>query len=276
MKKIVVVDDQAVLTSIYRAKFSAEGFQVAVAGDGEQALDVIKRTRPDLVLLDLMLPKISGLEVLKQLRAHSDFKTTPIVVFSNAAQPSTVEDAWAAGATLVLSKSSTSPKQLVESVQSVLANRSALDTKVDEFRPLDRQNSEQISDANGPAGAAAILLIENNPECRAIVSHLLKGRGYRIIHGEGQEHALLLNEATRVDLVLANSVQFRDSFRTFSQQLRRRRPELPLVMYSMGASAKAAEEAISEGVSRFLRTPQEFLDLAAISATLMSENRVAQ
>jgi CheY-like chemotaxis protein len=274
MKKIVVVDDQAVLTSIYRAKFSAEGFQVAVAGDGEQALDVIKRTRPDLVLLDLMLPKISGLEVLKQLRAHSDFKTTPIVVFSNAAQPSTVEDAWAAGATLVLSKSSTSPKQLVESVQSVLANRSALETKVDEFRPLDRR--EQISDANAPAGAAAILLIENNPECRAIVSHLLKGRGYRIIHGEGQEHALLLNEATRVDLVLANSVQFRDSFRTFSQQLRRRRPELPLVMYSMGASAKAAEEAIREGVSRFLRTPQEFLDLAAISATLMSENRVAQ
>ena len=272
MKKIVVVDDQAVLTSIYRAKFSAEGFQVAVAADGEQALDVIKRTRPDLVLLDLMLPKISGLEVLKQLRAHSDFKTTPIVVFSNAAQPTTVEDAWAAGATLVLSKSSTSPKQLVESVQSVLANRSESGTTVDESTPL----ANQLGNATAPAGAGGILLIENNPDCRAIVSHLLTGRGYRINYAEGQDHALLLNEVTRVDLVLANSLQCRNSFRPFSQQLRRRRPDLPLVMYSMDATAKEAEEAMREGVSRFLRTPQEFLDLAAISASLMSENRVAQ
>ena len=62
MKKIVVVDDQPVLTGIYKAKFSAEGFHVDVASDGEQALEVIRRTNPDLVLLDLILPKISGLE----------------------------------------------------------------------------------------------------------------------------------------------------------------------------------------------------------------------
>jgi CheY-like chemotaxis protein len=271
MKKIVVVDDQPVLTSIYRAKFSAEGFQVAVAADGEQALDVIKRTQPDLVLLDLMLPKVSGLEVLKQLRAHSDFKTTPIVVFSNAAQPGTIEDAWTAGATLVLSKSSTSPKQLIESVQNVLANRSESGTTVDEFMPP----ANQIMDPKAPGGAGGVLLIENNQDCRALASHLLAGRGYRINYAEGQEHALLLNEVTRVDLVLANSLQCGNSFRTFSQQLRRRRPQLPLVMYSMNATAKEAEDAIREGVSKFLRTPQEFLDLASISANLMSEGQVA-
>src|SRR5437870_7045652 len=93
MKKIVVVDDQPVLTGIYKAKFSTEGFNVEVASDGEQALDVIKRTEPDLVLLDLMLPKISGIEVLKQLRANRTFEAMPVVVFSNAAHPGAIEDA---------------------------------------------------------------------------------------------------------------------------------------------------------------------------------------
>jgi CheY-like chemotaxis protein len=272
LKKIVVVDDQPVLTSIYRAKFSAEGFHVEVASDGPQALEVIKRARPDLVLLDLMLPKISGLEVLKHLRALPDFKTMPIVVFSNSAQPTTVEDAWAAGATLVLSKSNTSPKQLVAAVQSVLENNGASVTRADDSKPL----AHQLSEAKPTAGAGGVLLIENNPECRAIVSHLLGGRGYRIIHAEGQDHAVLLGEVTQVDLVVTNRAVFKNCSRSFTEQLRRRRPGLPLVMYSMDASAKDAEEAIRCGVSKFLSTPEEFLDLAAISASLMSRSRMAQ
>jgi two-component system response regulator VicR len=62
MKKIVVVDDQPVLASIYRAKFLAEGFNVDVAADGEAALELIERVKPDVVLLDLMLPKIKGID----------------------------------------------------------------------------------------------------------------------------------------------------------------------------------------------------------------------
>ena len=268
MKKIVVVDDQPVLTSIYRAKFSAEGFHVDVAADGEQALEVIKRTRPDLVLLDLMLPKISGLEVLKPLRANSDFKTTPVVVFSNAAKPATVEDAWSAGATLVLSKSSTSPKQVVESVQSVLATMSGAGNS-DTPKPVTNRVSDGM-----PERASGILLIENNSDCRAIVSHMLADPGYRIIHAEGQDHAVLLSEVTLVDLVLTNRLVGKIPLRLFSDQLRRRCPTLPVVMYAMDASAHEAKEAMHDGISRFLSTPQEFLDLAAISTSLISESRV--
>jgi CheY-like chemotaxis protein len=269
LKKIVVVDDQPVLTSIYRAKFSAEGWHVDVASDGQQALEVIKHARPDIVLLDLMLPKITGLEVLKQLRALPEFKTMPIVVFSNAAQPATVEEAWAAGATLVLSKSNTSPRQLVAAVQTVLENNS---TSIEDSKPL----ANRVSEAKPAAGAGGVLLIENNPECRAIVSHLLGGRGYRIIHAEGQDHAMLLSEVTQVDLVLTNRAVFKNCSRAFTEQLRQRRPGLPLVMYSMDASAKEAEEAMRCGVSKFLSTPEEFLDLAAISASLISRSRAAQ
>jgi DNA-binding response OmpR family regulator len=60
MRRIVVVDDQPILATIYRAKFTAEGFQVEVASDGEQALELIQRTKPDLVLLDLICRKLTA------------------------------------------------------------------------------------------------------------------------------------------------------------------------------------------------------------------------
>jgi len=269
MKKIVVVDDQPVLTGIYKAKFSAEGFHVDVASDGEQALEVIRRTNPDLVLLDLILPKISGLEVLKQLRANRTFEAMPVVVFSNAAQPGAIEDAWAAGATMVLSKSNTSPKQVVESVQNALAKTSA------SVRELDNSKPKNVIAPMPTVNAGAILLIENNSECRAILSSLLSSLGHRIMHAEGQDHALLLSEVTQIDLVLTNRTLCKDCFRSFSEQIRRRRPSLPVVMYSMDVSAKEAEEALHSGISKFLTTPEELLEVAQVSASLISESRVA-
>src|SRR5258708_2010157 len=121
MKRIVVVDDQPMLGTIYRTKFTAEGYQVDVAFDGQEALEVIPRLKPDLVLLDLMLPKIDGLEVLKRLRANSAFETLPIIVFSGTARLGIVEDAIEAGATMVLSKLNTSPKRVIEIVNKTLA-----------------------------------------------------------------------------------------------------------------------------------------------------------
>src|ERR1700730_2686502 len=130
MKRIVVVDDQPILVTIYRTKFTAEGFQVEVASDGEQALELIQRTNPDLVLLDLNLPKVDGIEVLKRLRAQSSFVTLPIIVFSANSRSGITEEAFAAGATMVLSKSNTSPKQVIEIVNKALAERSPAPGKV--------------------------------------------------------------------------------------------------------------------------------------------------
>jgi two-component system, OmpR family, response regulator VicR len=106
MKKIVVVEDQQVLANIYRTKLTAEGYQVEVATDGDQGLELIKRTRPDLVLLDLMLPKMNGMQVLKTLRSFPDFQTLPIIVFSGSGGSVRTDEALDEGATMVLSKSS--------------------------------------------------------------------------------------------------------------------------------------------------------------------------
>src|SRR5258708_7600791 len=109
MPKIIVIEDQKVLATVYRNKFIAEGYQVEVAADGEAGLALINSSKPDLVILDLMLPRMNGIEVLKKVRANPLFQSLPVIIFSNASLPGMVEEAWTAGATMVLSKSSHSP-----------------------------------------------------------------------------------------------------------------------------------------------------------------------
>src|SRR5882762_8920993 len=117
MKRIVIIEDHPVLISIYRNKFIAEGFQVEIASDGQSGLEWINRIKPDLVVLDLAMQKMNGIQVLKQLRANPLFKNLPLVVFSDSAWQ---QQAWKEGATMVLSKSGHTPTEVVESVRNLL------------------------------------------------------------------------------------------------------------------------------------------------------------
>jgi len=262
MKKIVVVDDQPVLASIYRSKFAAEGFQVDVAVDGEAALEVIQRSKPDLVLLDLMLPKIKGVDVLKSLRANASFKTLPILVFSSSAQPGLVEEAWAAGASMVLSKSTTSPKQLVESVINALAVKASDDAKAETQSTPSSQKSR--------AGyKKQILLVETNMEVRAILGLVLPRDDFQVSSADGCAHALMLTEVAPFDLVMVNHRACLEPLEKFCQQLRRRRADLPVLMYSTRITPAEKKRALDGGVSEFISTAEQLLDAGAIALRMI-------
>lgn len=82
-QKIVIVEDNFALADIYKTRLTLLGYNCATAGDGEEALAVIEKIQPDLVLLDLMIPKIAGGEVLRQMRASSWGKDVRVYVISN-------------------------------------------------------------------------------------------------------------------------------------------------------------------------------------------------
>lgn len=121
MKKLLIIEDDRIIGSIYSKKFAVEGFDVEVAEDGQTGFERILAFRPDIVLLDLMLPKLNGLEILARVRALPEFQRLPIIVFSNAYMTSVIDSAWKAGATTVLTKSNTSPKKLTETIHELLA-----------------------------------------------------------------------------------------------------------------------------------------------------------
>jgi DNA-binding response OmpR family regulator len=121
MNKILVIEDNAIAANLYRSALSQAGYQVDVASDGEAGLAAIDKIHPDLVLLDLMLPKVEGLEVLRQIRSNPALKSMPVMVTSNAYTNARMDELWKAGATQILTKAKVSPKELARVVTTALS-----------------------------------------------------------------------------------------------------------------------------------------------------------
>ncbi|HEX7570802.1 MAG TPA: response regulator [Verrucomicrobiae bacterium] len=126
MKKILLIEDDQIVANVYRNKLAVEGYQAEVAPDGEAGLKVMRTFQPDLIILDLMLPTISGVEVIKEIRNEPEFAKTPIIVFSNTYLTNLIQDAWRAGANKCLSKSSCTPKDFIEVVRHTIGDSGAM------------------------------------------------------------------------------------------------------------------------------------------------------
>lgn len=121
MKQILVIEDNAVSASLYSHALAREGYQVSIASDGEAGLAALATSHPDLVVLDLMLPKVAGLEVLRRIRANPEFTTLPVMVTSNSYTGPKMDELRAAGATRILTKASMSPKEVARVVRDLTA-----------------------------------------------------------------------------------------------------------------------------------------------------------
>jgi DNA-binding response OmpR family regulator len=120
MKKMLIIEDDVVVGNIYRHKFQKEGFAVTVAADGESGLKLLRQSKPDVVVLDLMLPKLNGVEILKAMRAEPQTQLIPVIVLTNTYLSGLVQEAWKAGANQCMIKASCTPKQLVAVVHKTL------------------------------------------------------------------------------------------------------------------------------------------------------------
>lgn len=117
MKKILIIEDEATLQKALQDYLIAEGFEVVSALDGEKGLEIAKRDKPDLVLLDIILPKKDGYEVLKELKADESTKAIPVILLTNLGSPSDIERALSAGATTYLVKSDYKLEDVVNKIK---------------------------------------------------------------------------------------------------------------------------------------------------------------
>ena len=129
MKKILIIEDDPIVANVYRNKLTVEGYSAESAGDGETGLKMLRTFKPQLVLLDLMLPGISGVEVIKEIRGEQEFSKVPIIVFSNTYLTNLIQEAWRAGANKCLSKSNCTPKDVIEIVRNSIGPGDAIRQK---------------------------------------------------------------------------------------------------------------------------------------------------
>ena len=123
MAKILFIEDDPLIVKIYTTRLTADGYQVLSAENGEDGIKLAETETPDLVILDIMMPKIDGFGVLEKLRANEMMKTKPILVYSNLAQEEEIKRAQTLGATEFIIKANLSPTEMVEKIKKYL-NRS--------------------------------------------------------------------------------------------------------------------------------------------------------
>lgn len=113
-KKILIVDDEAELVDLVKIRLEAAGYEVAKAFDGQEGLDKAKLEKPDLILLDIMMPKMDGYKVCGLLKMDARFKKIPIILFSAKAQKEDAELAKEVGADLYITKPFEAPVLLAK------------------------------------------------------------------------------------------------------------------------------------------------------------------
>lgn len=124
---ILLVEDDTFLAGMYKTKFELEGFTVVTADDGFKGFQMAKESKPDIILLDILLPKMDGFEVLAKLQASSDTKTIPVILLTNLGQKEDVKKGFELGARGYLIKAHFMPSEVVEKVKSVLAGNVAME-----------------------------------------------------------------------------------------------------------------------------------------------------
>ena len=204
--KILIIEDEPVHLNVMKAKLEYEGYEILVATDGETGLNMIKSQKPDLVLLDIILPKMNGFEVLNNLKDYS--ARPPIIVVSNSGQPVEVDKALKFGAIDYLVKAEFNPGDVLEKVEKVLGRPQ----KSPEIRPAKSSapanaGAERPNNKNSQAsGQAKILIIEDDKFLRDLISQKLQREGFRVFEAVDGEEGLKTAREKSPDIILLDLI----------------------------------------------------------------------
>ena len=114
MAKIAIIEDDQTISQMYRFKFEAEGYQVETAENGKLGIKLIEKMRPDIVLLDLMMPEMTGDQVLEEMRKSDWGKNIKVIILTNMGEQEIPDTIKPLGVTAIVLKANMTPRQVFE------------------------------------------------------------------------------------------------------------------------------------------------------------------
>jgi CheY-like chemotaxis protein len=116
MKKILLIEDEEIMVNLLKRKLTGEGYEFLAAYDGEEGLRKMREVKPDIVLLDMVMPKMAGLEVMEEMAKDKELKEIPVIVISNSGQPVELDRVKELGAKDWLIKTEFDPQEVLDKV----------------------------------------------------------------------------------------------------------------------------------------------------------------
>jgi CheY-like chemotaxis protein len=119
-QKILIIEDEDIMRNLLSKKLQGAGYQVSTAKDGQEGMDLLKKEKFDLVLSDIIMPKLGGLEVMERMNQDPELKNIPIIVVSNSGQPVELDQARRFGAKDWLVKTEFDPQEVIVKIKKIL------------------------------------------------------------------------------------------------------------------------------------------------------------
>jgi DNA-binding response OmpR family regulator len=159
--KILLIEDDIALRSIYADVLAADGYTVVTAEDGEQGLMMIRTEKPDMVLLDLILPKLPGFEVLKIIRADAGTRKTIVLIMSVMGEQRHIQKAMELGANDYEVKGSHTPNEVLGKIQALLTTKPAVKEGIKVYNLFVKGDRGDMSELEKDTSAAKLLICKS-------------------------------------------------------------------------------------------------------------------
>jgi DNA-binding response OmpR family regulator len=268
MEKIFIIEDDEIVAEIYKDKLEAEGYRVEVAHDGKSGFLMLEAFDPDLLLLDMMVPKLSGLEILQRLRGSDASRGLPIIAFSGSDELLEAAKRW--GATRVLSKAEFVPNQIVARITEVLAAR----RKVGKSEEL---HISTLAEWVPPAGR--VLIVEDDPIVMQLVKDIVIEEGYSVVCAQdGAEGYRILakdnNFVGGIFDVKMPAIEGTDLLR--HMQTEKRLSKIPVMIMTGEQSIAVHAESFYAGAAVFLPKPFTRLTMQGMFRALVATKACLQ
>ncbi len=195
-KYIALIEDDEILSGLLVKKLERSGYDVDIAKDGVTGLRLIAEKKPDLVLLDMMMPKLSGFGVLERLNAQKVIPDLPLVIISNSGQSIEIERAMKLGARDYLIKVNFDPNEVLEKVNRILKP----ETKTEDA-PDTRKGKETSGSIKG-----AVLIVEDDLFLVELLEKKFQSQNYKTFRASDVKQARAVLEKNSVDVILLDVV----------------------------------------------------------------------
>lgn len=202
MPKILIVEDEEYLSDMYKLKFEQEGYVIVAARDGLEGFELAKKEQADLVLLDLILPKLDGFKVLAKLRKDADTNKIKVFILSNLGQSDEVNEGMKAGADGYFIKANLTPSQLLKKVDAIFNNQSEAG-KNKENKTIHTEDFEHQAVEKKQA---KILLIEDEEAIINMYKLCFDKAGFQIEVARNGAWGLKLARQKKFDIILLDMV----------------------------------------------------------------------
>src|SRR3989344_3006689 len=211
--KVALIEDEEVLLNVLKDKLEKEGFEVYPAVDGEDGLGVIKDKQPDIILLDILMPKMDGFGVLGHLKNDEALSKIPVIIISNSGQPVEIDKALELGVRDYLVKAEFDPQEVVDKIRKQL-NLIGKEADLSD----EKAGAQPAQIVAQDFSAFRILLVEDDNFLRDLISQKLRKESFNVLDALDGEDALKKAKSEKPHLILLDLIlPGIDGFETLKQ-----------------------------------------------------------